>query len=63
METVIIVYCIACYLYTLGLIIGGLKDREFNISMALGMLIHFVTAPVVTPIVMGYIRYTEQSYF
>ena len=62
METAVIVYCLACYLYTLGLIFGGLKDRGYNSSMVFGMIIHFILAPIMTPVVMGYIRYSEQDY-
>jgi hypothetical protein len=62
MEPVIIIYCFGCYLYTIGLIAGGIKEGRTDPLTVFGMLLHLITAPIFTPVLLGYIKYQEQSY-
>lgn len=56
MIDLLIMYCSFMYLFTGGVIGYNLtSNRYFYSHQKLGMLVHFVTAPISTPIILGMI--------
>ncbi len=55
MIEVLIVYCVFMYLFTGGIGSRSALTGDNNEGRNLGRAIHFITAPVSTPIVLGII--------
>ena len=66
MSDATIIYCGFMYLLTLGIVGAGLcnKNNRKDLAMLFGMAMHFMTAPVSTPIILGILIYdcTKQHY-
>ncbi len=59
MIDIITVYCAVMYLITGGIMFAAVLDRKryTNASLAIGMTIHFVLSPIITPIFFGAVIY------
>lgn len=59
MSGSLITYSVFMYLLTLGIVSARLWDKDIALDIVelTGMVIHFLFAPLITPIVLGWLIY------
>ena len=57
MNEIYILYAVVTYLFTFGIVLQAFVDGQDSKSVYLGMVVHLVFAPILTPVVFGWITY------
>ena len=59
MSDVFILYIGVMYLFTLGITMQAFVDGQDSKAIYIGMVVNLVFAPIVTPIIFGWLTYEK----